>query len=312
LTTAKSELQDPNGDMQNLEDNLASSVRSAFQQQYSYAFNGASSLPPNAQKDQNGMPVKLVPGEDFTTCAYNSSSSISSYIDTNIVNSNVPIWAQASLRNELIGALTSLLSGPATDGWLHSPQAKTITGGANSETLQADIILLYCVTNAPDPKNQGQNVKTLFCKYIGVYYLGVGWGLQSAVPSAVSAPDSVQILAIDCSVSSAALATALGVQIVRTQPSSVNTIFTVTASSLSVCVAVKCATNDTDGTAGTQQISGQPMPLDWFVDILKENKVTYSQNLRTATSAEYQELQYLDHWDTEASFKKGDFSSLQY
>ena len=150
--------------MQDLEDNLASVVRGAFQTQYTYAYNGASSLPPTAQKDQNGMPIKLVPGEDFTTCAANSSSSISSYIDTNIVTSNVPTWAQASLRNELIGYLTTLLSGAATDGWLHSPQPKTITGGANNETLQADIILLYCVTNAPDPKNQGQNVKTLFCK----------------------------------------------------------------------------------------------------------------------------------------------------
>ncbi|KAJ7196439.1 hypothetical protein GGX14DRAFT_403391 [Mycena pura] len=309
LTTVKSELQDPTGDMQTLLDNLASAVRTAFQKEYTYAYIGASSLPPSALKNQDGQPVKLVPGEDFTICAYNSLGSISTYVDTNVVNGNTPIWAQATLRNFLIGYLQTILGAPATNSWVSSPQPKTVTGGANNETLEADITLLYCVTNAPDPKNPGQIVKTLFCKYIGVYYLRVGPGIQSVAPIPESDPvpdDTAQVLAIDCGVSNATLATALGAQIIRTQPYSVNTVVNVTSTGLSVVVAAKCAT---EAPGFGQPIS---LPLEWCLDILKENNVTYSQKLRPPTSAEYQELQYLDRWDSMAAFKRGDFSSLQY
>ncbi|KAF7324007.1 hypothetical protein MKEN_00622700 [Mycena kentingensis (nom. inval.)] len=312
LTTAPKLSDDDNGDMQNLEDDLASTVRGSFMTQYGYAYNGAASFPPSAQKDQNGNPVKLVPGEDFTTCAANSAASIQSYINSNIVNDNMPAWAQGTLRNDLIGALTTLLSGQTTDGWITSPQPKTVTGGANNETLQADIILLYCVTQAPDPKNQGQNVKTLFCKYIGVYYLGTSWGLSNGVggkpaiaPAAGS--DGVQVLDVECAVGAATLAKALGSQIVRTQPDGVNTITTVRGDKLSFVVAAEGATRDSPSVA-----PAKAMPIEWFVCLLEDNGVKYTQTLRSATKDECAEFAYLDRWDQLLEFKKGDFSSVQY
>ncbi|KAJ7437371.1 hypothetical protein B0H11DRAFT_2294406 [Mycena galericulata] len=312
LVSVKSKLQD-DGDMQNLLDGLSGAVRSAFQEEYTYAYNGGDSLPPNAQKDQNGNPIKLVPGEDFTSCAANSAASISNYIDTNIITSNVPTWAQAQLRNELIGYLTQLLSTGETNAWVSSPQPKTITGGANNETLQADIILMYCTTDAPDPKNQGKNIKTLFCKYIGVYYLGTSWGLQSqaqAPPVQVGLPGSLKILALGASISSVILSTALGAHIIRTQPANVNTVVTLGPASLSVTVANKGATN---GTGLSDASTDSDIPIAWLISILTDNGIpTYNLQNRLATANEYQEFSYLDDWENVAAFKKGDFSSLQY
>ncbi|KAF7375350.1 hypothetical protein MSAN_00422200 [Mycena sanguinolenta] len=293
-------------EIQNLVNNLATAVRNAFAEEYGYPYNGADSSPRHAQT-QGGVPIMFVAGEDFANCASNNSSAIAAYIVANVGAGDVPNWAQNQLINNLAGFLMNLLNGPPTNAWISRALPTTFTGGASGSIVQADVMLLYCITNAPDPKNLGQNVNTLFCKYVAISYLGQGW--PALTGQNVGVPGTAQILAVDCSVSDPTLATALGVQIVRTQPSSVNTIFSVTSGKLSVGVAPKRATA-TDGTdAGGQQ----PVvaSLGWVVDILKDNKVTYTTQTRNATPGEYQELQYLDNCDTVAAFKRGDFTSVQ-
>ncbi|KAJ6468220.1 hypothetical protein C8R45DRAFT_938155 [Mycena sanguinolenta] len=300
----------PSDDMEALGNTLSGAIRQAFLEQYLYSYNGAASFPRNAQM-QDGKPVMLVPGEDFTNCAANNAGSIGAYVTTNIITDNLPSWAEGQLTNDLVGSLSTLLSGPQTNAWISKPLPKTITGGASGATLKADISLLYCVTDAPDPKNPGQNVKTLFCKYIGVYYLGQGW--PGLTVHDIDVPGTAQLLAVDCAVGDAALATALGVQIVRTQPASANTIFRVSSGKFHVGVAIKYATAADDTDEGSQQLAdAMPIPLEWFVEILKDHKVEYTTQLRNATPSEYKELEYLDKWEREAAFKRGDFTSLQY
>ncbi|KAJ6548593.1 hypothetical protein B0H19DRAFT_1074437 [Mycena capillaripes] len=295
----------PNPDMQKLTDNLTTKVHTKFQAQYSYAFAGNGSYP--------GAGVsKLSSSDDFVTCPADNMDALTNYVNV-IVKNNLPEWAQKPLQNAVTMAMSDLLSGSATNAWISQSLPQSITGGAENTTLQADIELLYCVTQAPitGTDTPGATVMTLFCRYLGVYYIGEGWPTLTA-PNVGVPGTTAQILDIDCTVSDATLAIALGVQIVRMQPLSVNTIFTVSSGKLSVGVAIKCATEaNADGT-NAQSIGAPPILLDWFVDILKDNKVAYKTQLRNATAAEYQELQYLDNWDAVAAFKKGDFRSLKF
>ncbi|KAJ7022237.1 hypothetical protein C8F04DRAFT_1194647 [Mycena alexandri] len=291
----------PNPDMQKLTDSLTTHVHTKFQAQYGYAFAVNASYPRTSALNINSS-------DDFTTCKADNVDALTNYVET-IVDGTVTEWAQGPLQNILIESLTGLLSGEATNAWIAKSLSKSYTGGTDKATQRADIELLYCVTMAPDTDNPGENVMTLFCRCIGVYY--IGQGQPSLTAPNVVVPGTAQILDIDCTVGAATLAAALGVQIVRTQPSSVNTIFSVSSGHLSVGVAIICATDeDADGT--NAQIGATPIPLNWFVDILKDNKVAYTTRLRNATAAEYQELQYLDNWDAVAAFKKGDFTSLKY
>ncbi|KAF7375352.1 hypothetical protein MSAN_00422500 [Mycena sanguinolenta] len=245
----------PNPDVQSLTNEATGKVYAAFQHGFGYPFNGDDSDPPTAQK-QGGSPTQLTSNEDFVTCSVNNEEAINTYIDT-FINDNVPTWAQTKLRNDVLGMVNARLNGAETNAWLHYGQPEIITGGASGSTLRADIMMLYCVTDAPDPQNKSQIVKTLFCKFVGVYYLSKAWPSLTAQDDV--APGTAQILAIDCSVSDATLATALGVQIVRTQPSSVNTIFSVSSETLCIVIAVKCATDADWIDTGSQQNAAAPL-----------------------------------------------------
>ena len=151
----------------------ASKSRTRFQQQFSYAYNGAASRPPLAPGTS-----KVVGQEEFFNAQANNVGALQSAVTAQVEDS-VAEWAQGPFTNDLLSLLNVWVSGPTTDAWMAEAKTYTYNNDDDTKTFQIDIVWLYCVTEAPDPQDKDNLVNTLFLYSIGMAYEAESWMRRS-------------------------------------------------------------------------------------------------------------------------------------